>query len=261
MLEDCSNFSVEEPLVIGEALLQFGANATQTFLKHVYQHHPVSSHEEAQQLLSMAHLLDAPSLMKKAVSYMEDTEHLLQATCEPAGAIYWLLLADRFDLTNFREQCIHFTVQHFHVLQRDDRLAELRTATCLALLRALQAKIDKHEVICPCKESSSQHTPGTATYLYRGLGTSVPFSRPDFRAASGPQSRPDFGARLGPQSIHVGSQSTPAFPAFGGIRHGFGAGPGPQGTHAFGDTRHDFRGFGSPPPFGLSRPQSSTLGG
>ena len=70
MLEDCSNFSVEEPLVIGEALLQFGANATQTFLKHVYQHHPVSSHEEAQQLLSMAHLLDAPSLMKKAVSYI-----------------------------------------------------------------------------------------------------------------------------------------------------------------------------------------------
>ena len=157
--------------MIGEALSQYGATATQTFLKHVYQHHPVSSHEEAQQLLSMAHLLDAPSLMKKAVSYMEDTKHLLQASCEPAGAIYWLLLADRFDLTNFRQQCINFTVQHFHVLQRDGRVEELCTATCLALLRALQDKIDKHEAICPCvnqnsnsalprfvQESVSQHT-------------------------------------------------------------------------------------------------------
>lgn len=68
---------------------------------------------------------------------MENTENLLKATCDQDGAVHWLLLAEKLELTNFKQQCINFITKHFAVLQGDCRLEELRSETCVALIRAL----------------------------------------------------------------------------------------------------------------------------
>lgn len=56
--------------MLSEFLSQHGLAATETFLKHVYKRVQISSLDKAQQLLSVAHMLDAPSLMKQAEEYL-----------------------------------------------------------------------------------------------------------------------------------------------------------------------------------------------
>ncbi|KAL3131261.1 hypothetical protein ABBQ38_000558 [Trebouxia sp. C0009 RCD-2024] len=149
LLEGCPNVSPEKPLVISEALSEHDPIGIETLLKHVYQQQAISSHKEAEQLLSIANYFQAPYLARKAVFYMENTENLLQATCDQDGALRWLLLAEKFELTNFKQQCVNFITKHFAVLQSDSRMEELRSVTCVAVMRALQAKSRKHDLICP----------------------------------------------------------------------------------------------------------------
>ena len=70
LLEDFPQYSSQEPLVLSEFLSQHGLAATETFLKHVYKQVQISSLDKAHQLLSVAHMIDAPSLMKQAEEYL-----------------------------------------------------------------------------------------------------------------------------------------------------------------------------------------------
>lgn len=106
MLEDCSGFSKEQPLVLKEALAEFKQADIQDYLRHSYQDKSVTSELEASQRITVADLFDSPFLVDKAVQFLEGAKgELLKATRGSDGALYWLQLAERFDLDRFRDRC------------------------------------------------------------------------------------------------------------------------------------------------------------
>ena len=150
MLEDCSGFSKEQPLVLVEPLAAFKQTDIRVFLYHSYQDKPIVSELEAMQLITIADMFDSPYLMEKAVQFLENAKgDSLQATCCPDGALFWLQLAERFHLNSFRERCVTFVPAHYEVLQQDKRMMQLSTSTCCLLMQQLNmiAKATRSQVL------------------------------------------------------------------------------------------------------------------
>lgn len=90
----------------------------------------------------MADLFDSPFLVDKAVQFLEGAKgELLKATRGSDGALYWLQLAERFDLNRFRDRCVTFVAAHFQILHQVERMMQLSAATYCLLMRQLQAII------------------------------------------------------------------------------------------------------------------------
>jgi hypothetical protein len=140
LLADCPPFSRLQPLIIRRELEGYKLADVQTFLRHSYKDTTVGSDKEAWQLLQIADQFDSPSLMEKAVGFLETAQgdSFLQADCGPKGALHWLQMAERFGLTKFSQRCTKFVAEHFEVLQHDSRFSELPAAACLSIMKELQ---------------------------------------------------------------------------------------------------------------------------
>ena len=60
LLHDCPAYSKQQPLVLQDAVKDYGAADMQTFLQHVYTNKKVAKAEEAVQLLMAADRFDCP---------------------------------------------------------------------------------------------------------------------------------------------------------------------------------------------------------
>ncbi len=260
LLEDCPEYSRQQPLVISEAFADYKRPAIQTFLHHVYNSQPISNHQEAQQLLAMADLLEAPSLMKHAIAYLESTANLLQANCGPEGAIHWLLLADQYDLATFKCQCIKYAALNFGHLRHDARLQELSTATCVLLMQELQQVIEQHTARPWGSLGSSTSTAGTRSGF--GFGTTPAFAPPISVGNSGLSEQPPPGpfaaSPSGFRSLSFGAAAPSSGRNFGGATFGAAA---PSSGHSFGGipfgaaAASSGSAFGGP-TFGAAAPSS-----
>lgn len=140
IIEDTANFSRQEPLIISSALQGYKHADAQTFLKHVYTACVVRSNTEALQLLTVADQFDSPTLMERAITFLERAGQgsFLQADCGPTGVLHWLQLAERFSLTAFKQRCVDYAASHFQDVKGDSRMLQLQANTSLALMEALQ---------------------------------------------------------------------------------------------------------------------------
>ncbi|KAL0046524.1 hypothetical protein WJX82_002978 [Trebouxia sp. C0006] len=73
VMRECPTFSKDAPLVLDRQLGGFAASELQTFLNQIYFSPVISSVAEAQDLLKVADLFDAATLLGKAVAYLEKT--------------------------------------------------------------------------------------------------------------------------------------------------------------------------------------------
>ena len=151
LLLDCPSFSRQQPLIISRELEGYKLVDVQTFLRHTYKDTAVENGEEAWQLLQIADQFDSPSLMEKAVTFLDSSQgdSLLKPNCGPKGAVHWLQLAERFRLTKFSERCIKYVADNFHLLQHDSRLSELPVAACVSIMKELQRVIDEKSNVRP----------------------------------------------------------------------------------------------------------------
>ena len=150
IIEDTANFSRQEPLIISSALQGYKHADVQTLLKHVYTVCVARSNTEALQLLTVADQFDSPTLMERAVTFLERAGQgsFLQADCGPTGVLHWLQLAERFSLTAFKQRCVDYAAKHFQDVKEDPRMLLLQADTSLAFMEALQQMnlLNLHEV-------------------------------------------------------------------------------------------------------------------
>lgn len=172
MLEDCSGFSKEQPLVLWEPLAGLKKADIGEYLCHSYQDKSVTSELAAMQLLTVADLFDSPLLVEKAVQFLESAKgELLKATCSSDGALHWLQLAERFDLGSFKDRCVTFVAAHFQILQQDKRMMQLSAATYCLLMRQLQVIIfTRRQVVLKWIDKSDRCS--TTYYCSNGCKTS-----------------------------------------------------------------------------------------
>ena len=147
IIEDTANFSRQEPLIISSPLQGYKHADVQRFLKHVYTVCVARSNTEALQLLTVADQFDSPTLMERAITFLERAGQgaFLQADCGPTGVLHWLQLAERFNLTAFKQRCVNYAAEHFQDVKGDPRMLQLQADTSLAFMEALQ-KIDLHHI-------------------------------------------------------------------------------------------------------------------
>ncbi len=111
-----------------------------TFLQHVYKDLPLTSEQEAWDLLPIADQFDSPTLTDKAISAIESAQGstFLERSTRNRDVFDWWHLADRFNLVSFRQRCIRAVAKRFEVLQQDHRLLSLQPSAAVELMQALQ---------------------------------------------------------------------------------------------------------------------------
>lgn len=135
MLQDCPNYSKQQPVVIKSALDRYSTAEIEVFLTHVYSNPKICTTSEAMKLLSTSDHFDCPGLTQCAVQYLDSSNAVcLVKKGKGTGALHWLQIAQQFNLSSLTKRCIEFVVQHYHAFKTDLQKQHLPPAVYLQLL-------------------------------------------------------------------------------------------------------------------------------
>ncbi len=143
VMRECPTFSKDAPLVLDRQLGGFAASELQTFLNQIYFSPVISSVAEAQDLLKVADLFDAATLLGKAVAYLEETP-AQDLFVSSSKLLDWMLFAERCNFTSFMKRCAAHAAIAYEDISKDARFGSVGPCALRAVMHGLHQLTDIH---------------------------------------------------------------------------------------------------------------------